>query len=171
MFRPITPLTRTLLRPLARSTRTYSSTPPVEPTTNATTVHDTGSTDPAPLRETALEGQKARVLQAPNRATTWSRSQQPRELAMVGPRFEQTILERQPAAWAAIELIHQQPVRWSEKRVVACDGGGGPMGHPRVFINVDKPEIVPCGYCGLPFAHVHHKEHLSKLEKVDYPLE
>lgn len=29
--------------------------------------------------------------------------------------------------------------------------GGGPHGHPRVFINVDKPEIVPCGYCGLPF--------------------
>jgi len=25
------------------------------------------------------------------------------------------------------------------------------MGHPRIFINVDKPEIVPCGYCGLPF--------------------
>lgn len=57
----------------------------------------------------------------------------------------------QPQSKAAIELIHKQPVRWTHDRVVACDGGGGPMGHPRVFINVDKPEITPCGYCGLPF--------------------
>jgi uncharacterized Zn-finger protein len=48
-------------------------------------------------------------------------------------------------------LIHEQPVRWVHERVVACDGGGGPAGHPRVFINTDKPEITPCGYCGLPF--------------------
>lgn len=31
---------------------------------------------------------------------------------------------------AAIELIHKQPVRWTKKRVVSCDGGGGPLGHP-----------------------------------------
>lgn len=35
--------------------------------------------------------------------------------------------------------------------MVACDGGGGPAGHPRIFINTDKPEIAVCGYCGLPF--------------------
>lgn len=29
--------------------------------------------------------------------------------------------------------------------------GGGPLGHPKVYINVDKPEIIPCEYCGLPF--------------------
>lgn len=52
---------------------------------------------------------------------------------------------------AAIELIHKQPVRWSKERVASCDGGGGPLGHPKIFINVDKPEITPCGYCGLPF--------------------
>ena len=62
-------------------------------------------------------------MQAPNRATTWSKSQQPRELAMVGPWFENTIMESQPAPYAAIELIHKQPVRFSEKRVVVCDGG------------------------------------------------
>lgn len=89
---------------------------------------------------------------------------------MVGPRFENTIMELQPAPYAAIELIHRQPVRFSEKRVVVCDGGGGPMGHPRIFINVDKPEIVPCGYCGLPFAHVHHRKTLEAQETTDYPL-
>ncbi|KAF8253039.1 NADH:ubiquinone oxidoreductase 18.4kD subunit [Wilcoxina mikolae CBS 423.85] len=110
-------------------------------------------------------------MQAPNRATTWSQSQRPRALGMIGPRFEQTIIELQPAPYAAIELIHQQPVRWSEKRIVACDGGGGPHGHPRVFINVDKPEITPCGYCGLPFAHVKNRKHLMEAPKTDYPLE
>jgi uncharacterized Zn-finger protein len=52
---------------------------------------------------------------------------------------------------AAIELIHKQPVRWTKKRVVSCDGGGGPLGHPQIFINTDKPEIATCGYCGVPF--------------------
>lgn len=58
---------------------------------------------------------------------------------------------QQPAPAAAIELIHQQPVRWIHERTVECDGGGGPLGHPRVFINLDKPEICTCTYCGLPF--------------------
>jgi NADH dehydrogenase (ubiquinone) Fe-S protein 6 len=75
------------------------------------------------MAESVEAGEKARHMQAPNRATTWSKSQRPRALAMVGPRFEQTILSLQPAPYAAIELIHQQPVRWSEKRIVACDGG------------------------------------------------
>jgi uncharacterized Zn-finger protein len=57
----------------------------------------------------------------------------------------------QPRPMAAIDLIHKQPVRWTEKKVVSCDGGGGPLGHPRIFINTDKPAILPCGYCGLPF--------------------
>ena len=57
---------------------------------------------------------------------------------------------------AAIELIHRQPVRWTHEQVVACDGGGGPAGHPRIFINTDKPEIATCGYCGLPFVSRHY---------------
>ena len=57
----------------------------------------------------------------------------------------------QPRPMAAIELIHKQPVRWTNQKVVSCDGGGGPLGHPRVFINTDKPAILPCGYCGVPF--------------------
>jgi len=44
------------------------------------------------LQELPEEGEKRRVMQAPNRAEVWSRSQQPREKAMVGPRFEQTIM-------------------------------------------------------------------------------
>ena len=49
----------------------------------------------APLQEMVPEGEKSRQLQAPNRSKPWSRSQMPRELAMTGPRFEQTIIEAQ----------------------------------------------------------------------------
>ncbi|KAJ5466595.1 hypothetical protein N7539_009551 [Penicillium diatomitis] len=120
--------------------------------------------------EDPAKAERLRSLQAPNRATTWAASQQPREQAMVGPRFEQTIMETQPRPMAAIELIHKQPVRWTKSRVVSCDGGGGPLGHPKVFINTDKPEIVPCGYCGLPFAHEHHRSYLESLPATSYPL-
>ncbi len=35
--------------------------------------------------------------------------------------------------------------------MVSCDGGGGPLGHPVVFINLDDPGNHSCGYCGLRF--------------------
>lgn len=55
------------------------------------------------ISETLEEGEKARSLQSPNRTETWSRSQQKRELAMSGPRFEHTIFELQvglPFQWS-----------------------------------------------------------------------
>jgi len=94
----------------------------------------------------------------------------PRDLAMSGPRFEQTIIEAQPAPYAAIDLIHKQPVRWVDGKGVACDGGGGPLGHPRIFINVDKPQVCWCTYCGLPYAKKEHKKYLESLPSTPYPL-
>ena len=40
-------------------------------------------------------------MQAPNRENPWSRSQQPRDRAMSGPRFEQTIMEYQ------VSMLHE----------------------------------------------------------------
>ncbi|KOS41822.1 hypothetical protein ACN38_g7302 [Penicillium nordicum] len=125
----------------------------------------------ATLQEAPEVGERIRSMQAPNRATTWAASQQPREKAMVGPRFEQTIMETQPQPYAAIDLIHRQPVRWTKSKVVSCDGGGGPLGHPKVFINTDKPEIATCGYCGVPFAQEQHRAYLKSLPATSYPLE
>lgn len=34
--------------------------------------------------------------------------------------------------------------------VVACDGGGGPLGHPRVFLHLLADEVV-CPYCSRRF--------------------
>jgi hypothetical protein len=48
-----------------------------------------------PLQENVEDAEKLRVMQAPNRATVWSRSQNPRRNAMSGPRFEQTIMDLQ----------------------------------------------------------------------------
>ncbi|KAI1816080.1 zinc-finger domain-containing protein [Poronia punctata] len=117
-----------------------------------------------------VENTERGLKQAPNRTEIWSRSQRPRAHAMAGPRFEQTDFDLQPQSMAAIELIHRQPVRWTHDRVVACDGGGGPEGHPRIYINTDKPEIATCNYCGLPFANEHNRKHLEALPETSYPL-
>ncbi|KAH7329238.1 hypothetical protein B0I35DRAFT_419725 [Stachybotrys elegans] len=111
------------------------------------------------------------LAQAPNRVGVWSRSQKPRAQAMTGPRFEQTEFSHQPQPYSAMEMIHQEPVRWTHSRVVACDGGGGPAGHPKIFINTDKPEIAVCNYCGVPFANEHHRKHLESLPETSYPLQ
>ena len=34
----------------------------------------------------------------------------------------------------------------STKRV-ACDGGGGALGHPLVYLDMGKHDLVECGYC------------------------
>lgn len=62
--------------------------------TNAVPISAEGSGDLV-LQETTAEAEEKRVMQAPNRRGIWSRNQQPREKAMVGPRFEQTIMEDQ----------------------------------------------------------------------------
>ncbi|CAG7835436.1 unnamed protein product [Allacma fusca] len=51
----------------------------------------------------------------------------------------------------AIDLINEVPPEEKEDRVVWCDGGSGPTGHPRVYINLDQPGNHTCGYCGLRF--------------------
>ena len=35
-----------------------------------------------------------------------------------------------------------------EEPVVACDGGNGPLGHPRVFLNLGEKRAIDCPYCG-----------------------
>ncbi|KAA8904522.1 hypothetical protein TRICI_005467 [Trichomonascus ciferrii] len=86
--------------------------------------------------------------QAPNREHTWAPSQKPRSDAQVGPRFEQRDLARQPRPYAAIELIAKEPVRYQDhSNVAVCDGGRGAQGHPKIFINLDKPGAHACLYC------------------------
>ncbi|KAF4532680.1 hypothetical protein B566_EDAN002915 [Ephemera danica] len=72
-------------------------------------------------------------------------------------RFIETPKQVNPSF--AITLIDRVPPAAANKRVVWCDGGGGPTGHPKVYINLDKPGNHICGYCGLRFyndgSHAH----------------
>ncbi|KAI0031163.1 hypothetical protein K488DRAFT_79241 [Vararia minispora EC-137] len=94
------------------------------------------------------------VNQAPNFPTTWSTSQRPRPTPAESPRFEQTIMELQPAPLSAMQMIAEEPVRIVAGRKAVCDGGNGPLGHPKIFINLDKPGPKACG--GLRYEQEHH---------------
>ncbi|KIJ68458.1 hypothetical protein HYDPIDRAFT_185502 [Hydnomerulius pinastri MD-312] len=88
------------------------------------------SSTPVPASESSL------AAQSPNYPTTWSTNQQPRPVARSGPRFEQTFMELQPNPLSAMELIANEPIRVVHGRKAVCDGGGGPLGHPKIFINL-----------------------------------
>lgn len=38
-----------------------------------------------------------------------------------------------------------------DSEVVACDGGEGALGHPRVFLNMKGEGRIDCPYCGRRF--------------------
>ncbi|RKP26925.1 hypothetical protein SYNPS1DRAFT_11453, partial [Syncephalis pseudoplumigaleata] len=85
--------------------------------------------------------------QAPNRSQVWSDNQRARAVAIDNARFEQTDLEAQPRPMAAIDLIAEIPVIQVASRKAVCNGGGGALGHPRVYINLDDGQPQACGYC------------------------
>ncbi len=35
----------------------------------------------------------------------------------------------------------------TDDSVVACNGGGGPLGHPRVYLNLGPAGRIECPYC------------------------
>ena len=37
-----------------------------------------------------------------------------------------------------------------EDTVVSCNGGGGALGHPRVFLNLESNGAIDCPYCDRP---------------------
>ncbi|MBK8174737.1 MAG: zinc-finger domain-containing protein [Rhodospirillales bacterium] len=38
-----------------------------------------------------------------------------------------------------------------ESRTVHCDGGGGTLGHPRVYLTIEPEGSVVCPYCSRRF--------------------
>lgn len=42
-------------------------------------------------------------------------------------------------------------VRLVRSKRVACDGGGGPLGHPLVYMEMGEASFVECGYCDRRF--------------------
>ncbi|KAG8183867.1 hypothetical protein JTE90_005331 [Oedothorax gibbosus] len=64
--------------------------------------------------------------------------------------------EKQVNPHFAIDLINSVPPKMVKERVTSCDGGGGALGHPKVYINLDQSGPKACGYCGLRFELDHH---------------
>jgi NADH dehydrogenase (ubiquinone) Fe-S protein 6 len=50
----------------------------------------------------------------------------------------------------AIDLVAADPIVVTELRTVVSTGGG-PLGHPKVYINVDKNQVHVCDYSGRRF--------------------
>lgn len=42
----------------------------------------------------------------------------------------------------AITLVAEEPVTHIEDRVVSCDGDGGALGHPKVYINLVNVQVL-----------------------------
>ncbi|XP_019637811.1 PREDICTED: NADH dehydrogenase [ubiquinone] iron-sulfur protein 6, mitochondrial-like [Branchiostoma belcheri] len=55
----------------------------------------------------------------------------------------------------AIDLVDEEPPIEVASSIACCDGGGGALGHPKVYINLDQEGPHPCGYCGLRFVKKH----------------
>ena len=51
----------------------------------------------------------------------------------------------------AISLLSEESTEIIDNTHVYCSGGTGALGHPKVYINLDKPQVQSCGYCGKVF--------------------
>lgn len=50
----------------------------------------------------------------------------------------------------AIDLIAKHPAITVKENTAHCDGGHANLGHPRVYLNLDKGQNT-CNYCGQKF--------------------
>ncbi|HTV88784.1 MAG TPA: zinc-finger domain-containing protein [Stellaceae bacterium] len=41
----------------------------------------------------------------------------------------------------------------TDQMIVACNGGGGPLGHPRVYLNLAPLGQIECPYCSRLFVN------------------
>jgi uncharacterized Zn-finger protein len=68
------------------------------------------------------------------------------------------MLVKRSAAQASTETIsqsHMGPFEtiYINETVAACNGGGGVLGHPRVFLNLGRDGKIECPYCSRLFVN------------------
>jgi uncharacterized Zn-finger protein len=51
---------------------------------------------------------------------------------------------------ASLNLAPPEKIEVDDTRV-ACDGGGGALGHPRVFLEIGERDFIDCPYCDRRF--------------------
>jgi len=64
-------------------------------------------------------------------------------------RFE-NVTEKLVNRKFAIDLVAEDPIVVADQRVV-CSSSAGPLGHPKVYINLDSNDVHVCGYSGRRF--------------------
>ena len=73
-----------------------------------------------------------------------------------------------PTPFQAPAPAPPEVIRAHEHRVW-CDGGGGALGHPRVYLEIGEHGFVECGYCDRRFVlegHVHAED--ERLDPAAY---
>ena len=53
----------------------------------------------------------------------------------------------------------------TKNAVVRCDGGGGPLGHPAIFLNLTLKEEIVCPYCSRCFVRESKDKPRKKRKK------
>lgn len=53
-------------------------------------------------------------------------------------------------AMAQVRVFEPEVIEVEEKRV-SCDGGGGALGHPKVWLEMGERNAVDCPYCDRHF--------------------
>lgn len=58
----------------------------------------------------------------------------------------------------AFYLVDDREVVLTDRHDVACDGGGGPLGHPVEYLTLGDRGEVMCKYCGRRYLAMEHPE-------------
>jgi uncharacterized Zn-finger protein len=68
---------------------------------------------------------------------------------------------RRAAAAPSGKQVGMQPFEtiYIDSMVAACNGGGGPLGHPKVYLNLSADGQVECPYCSRLFIHQSKRSH------------
>lgn len=67
----------------------------------------------------------------------------------------------------AIDLVAADPIVVTELKTVVSSGGG-PLGHPKVYINVDKNQVHVCDYSGRRFIKKKFYDEAIHGKSIDY---
>ncbi|VDO64569.1 unnamed protein product [Heligmosomoides polygyrus] len=87
----------------------------------------------------------------------------PADITKENAKFDEVTHTGQVNPNIAMNLIAERPAQdCGAERIVFCDGGHPALGHPRVYINLDKPGVHACGYCGNRF----YNSHVTKGEDL-----
>jgi uncharacterized Zn-finger protein len=70
---------------------------------------------------------------------------------LVKPASSKRKPEPAPAKPALVPNLPAPEVIVVRSKRVACDGVGGALGHPRVYLEMGEADFVECGYCDRRF--------------------